>query len=418
MSAAGAVAAPARGALAVPGFRRLWLAGGISAFGDSFTALALLVVLLRLTGSTAAVAGLLIVTGLPQIVLGLQAGVVADRLERRRLMVASELVRGAFVLGLVAVRAGRDAPWLYALAVAQAAVGVFFEPARAAFVPRLVPPELRLSANALDQTLRLVAATTGSALAGLLLGGRGGPALAFSVDAGTFVASAALIAGIAAPAAASGAEADATPEAAPGGRGWQTLGAGLQALLARRALLGLLLTFAVATVGLGFMNVAFVPFVLADLHASTTALGLVRAAQTLGIAAGGACVGWLGARLPARGLVVGGVGGLGLGFAAMAWVPGAGPLFALMPLLGVASSALQAGSTTLLQAHAPDALRGRIESALDTLLVTLLMAAMAAAGALARGAGERRLFLAAGALTLLGGLVGAAAIPGRRAENR
>src|SRR5438045_959871 len=78
----------------------------------------------------------------PQFVLGLHAGLVADRFDRRRVMIVGEITRGLLVLGLVAVRAAQDVPWLYALAIAQAAVGVFFEPGRAAFVPGIVPPDL------------------------------------------------------------------------------------------------------------------------------------------------------------------------------------------------------------------------------------------------------------------------------------
>src|SRR5205085_7177173 len=79
----------ARAVLANPRFRRLWLGEAISQLGDGLTSLALLVVIHRLTGSTAALAAMAIASSLPQLLFGLHAGVIADRMDRRRLMIAS-----------------------------------------------------------------------------------------------------------------------------------------------------------------------------------------------------------------------------------------------------------------------------------------------------------------------------------------
>src|SRR6266850_2680091 len=75
----------ARSALANPDFRRLWLAEAVSQIGDGLTGLAILVVVHRLTGSTTALAIMAILMGIPQLVFGLHAGVIADRVDRRRL---------------------------------------------------------------------------------------------------------------------------------------------------------------------------------------------------------------------------------------------------------------------------------------------------------------------------------------------
>src|SRR5439155_6677681 len=76
-----------RGLFENPGFVRLWLGQAVSQIGDGLTGLALVVAVYRLTHSASSVAALSILTSLPQIVLGLHAGVLADRWERRRVMI-------------------------------------------------------------------------------------------------------------------------------------------------------------------------------------------------------------------------------------------------------------------------------------------------------------------------------------------
>jgi hypothetical protein len=121
--------------LGFPAFRRLWLAQCISDFGDSMTMLGLLLLINALTGSAAAVATLLIVMAGPQIVVGLVAGVYVDRLNRKAVMIGSDLIRGVVVLGFIAVQRA-DQLWLiFGLAALQAAVGTFFTPARSALLP-------------------------------------------------------------------------------------------------------------------------------------------------------------------------------------------------------------------------------------------------------------------------------------------
>src|SRR5438067_3275656 len=131
-------AGPARLALLGPDFRRLWLAHGISQVGDSLTALALLLTVNRLTGSTSMIATLSVVLAAPQLGLGLFAGVLVDRWDRRRTMLVSDLARGVLVLGFLLVRSEHDVWLLYVLGLVQAIVAVFFNPARAALMPRTV----------------------------------------------------------------------------------------------------------------------------------------------------------------------------------------------------------------------------------------------------------------------------------------
>jgi MFS family permease len=81
----------------------LWSGHVVSSFGDALTSLALLLIAQRLTGSTTAVAATAIAIALPQLLVGLPAGVLVDRWNPRRVMIASDLARAVLVLGFIAV---------------------------------------------------------------------------------------------------------------------------------------------------------------------------------------------------------------------------------------------------------------------------------------------------------------------------
>ena len=85
-------------------FRLLFIGQTISQLGDWFNTVAVFALLLDLTGSATAVAWMMIVQFLPVALVGPMAGVVVDRIDRRRLMIAADLVRGVLILGLLFVR--------------------------------------------------------------------------------------------------------------------------------------------------------------------------------------------------------------------------------------------------------------------------------------------------------------------------
>jgi MFS transporter, DHA3 family, macrolide efflux protein len=85
--------------LTVRDFRYMWGAQILCDFGDSLTSLTLLILIRRLTGSTLAMAGLMISFALPTLVFGLLAGVYVDRVDRKKAMMASDLLRALIVLG-------------------------------------------------------------------------------------------------------------------------------------------------------------------------------------------------------------------------------------------------------------------------------------------------------------------------------
>ena len=123
-----------RDLLRIPDFRRLYLAQAISDLGDGMTYLALFLLVLNLTGSTAAIALMSILVALPPVTIGLFAGAYADRHDRRRIMLVSDALRAVVVVSMVLVARADALPALFALACFQAVLGTFFSPARVAMV--------------------------------------------------------------------------------------------------------------------------------------------------------------------------------------------------------------------------------------------------------------------------------------------
>src|SRR5919201_1426510 len=130
-------------------FRLLWLGQVVSQMGDWFDTIAVYTIALRLTGSSRSVALIMVARFLPSVVFGPLSGVVADRFSRRTIMIASDIVRAAVVLGFLFVRRP-DQTWLvYVLTILQLAFSTFFEPAKTAAIPSIVSDRELLAANAI-----------------------------------------------------------------------------------------------------------------------------------------------------------------------------------------------------------------------------------------------------------------------------
>ena len=179
-------------------FRLLWLGQVVSQLGDWFDTIALSTLVLQLTGSGRAVGLVLVARFLPSVFAGPLAGVIADRFNRRRVMIVSDVLRAIVVLGFLFVRRP-DQLWLvYALTVLQLALSTFFEPARSAAVPSVVTPREIVAANAISSVTWSAMLTLGAAVGGVVAG-RFGTDAAFVLDSLTYLVSAALIARIRLP---------------------------------------------------------------------------------------------------------------------------------------------------------------------------------------------------------------------------
>jgi MFS family permease len=176
-------------------FRRLWMAQIVSEIGDWFYTLSIYTLLLQLTGHAGSVALALMLQVLPQTFAGPTAGVVSDRLKRKHVMIAADLIRFVVVLAMLFVRS-RSTVWLvYPLLLAETTMAAFFEPARTAVIPNIAAESEVLVANTLSSATWSVNLLIGAAVGGVVAAFFGRDTV-FILNALSFLTSAFLIGGM------------------------------------------------------------------------------------------------------------------------------------------------------------------------------------------------------------------------------
>ena len=356
-----------------PAFSRLFAAQLISFAGDWFATVALLGLALELTGSPA-IASLLLVVQTGAFALASPiAGVLADRYDRRRLMVIADLARVPVALAFLLAR-DPDTLWIAFVAAALLSLGAaVFEPTSSASLPNLVEegelPEANVLIGAAWGTMLAVGAALGGLVAATL-----GRDVAFAVNAASFAVSALLIVGIRrsfrAPAHA--ASADATHRGLAGVA--ESIRVVLRFARGNRTLAALLLSKTTFGVGTGVILMLAV-FGRDVFKAGDAGIGILFAARGLGALIGPFLVRSI-VGVSERGLIA----GIAASFGIFALSYGLLPLAPILPVAAVAVFAGHLGggaqwtlSSYGLQRAAPDAIRGRVFS-FDYGLVTLTVA--------------------------------------------
>src|SRR5580700_3969062 len=176
-------------------FRRLWSAQVVSEIGDWFYTLTIYNLLLQLTGRAGSVALALVLQVLPQTFIGPTAGVVNDRLRRKQVMIAADLVRVVVVPGMLLVRSQSTVWLVYPLLLAETLMAAFFEPARNAVIPNIARKGEVLIANTLSSATWSVNLLIGASVGGVVAAFFGRDAV-FILNALSFLASAVLIGGM------------------------------------------------------------------------------------------------------------------------------------------------------------------------------------------------------------------------------
>ncbi|MFL5806475.1 MAG: MFS transporter [Roseiflexaceae bacterium] len=277
-------------------FLLLWSGQAVSRLGDSLYQIALAWWVLERTGSAAAMGAVFICGAVPTVVFALIGGVAVDRLPRVRLMLGADALRGVLATGLAALATtNRLEIWHIGLASALfGLVSALFLPAYTALIPDITPRHLLPSANALTSLSAEITSVVGPALGAYLIG-RGGPALAFALDGGSFLFSALCLLSLRQP----------SPTQPPKQGPASILGdlrAGLQTAMAASWLwmtIGMLALLNLT--GRSPMNVAL-PFLVRDsLRADVDMLGILYSVFSLGSIAGAV---WAGQRMQRRGLIV------------------------------------------------------------------------------------------------------------------
>lgn len=385
------------GPLAVPAFRRLLLAAFVSEIGDWVLLVALPVYVYQRTGSVGSTAATFVVALLPGLVLSPLAGVLADRWDRRRLMLVVTLAQAVALLPLLT----GDLVLVNVVMAVQAALASLFEPARTALLPEVVGREQVAAANGLAGVNANLARLIGASLGGLVLAWGGLPGVLW-VDVASFVLAAALL--------ARRFPVRRVPSAGTR-HPWRAWVEGLRAI--RGPLRGMVAVIGMVAVGQGLFMVLFAVFVTERLGGGEAEVGLLRGVQAVGGVVGGAAVGWLARRLSAWSLL----GWSLVAFGAVAATAWNGvhltTVFAfylgVFALCGAPGVVAGAGTMSVLQLHTPDAVRGRVLATFLSLYDAFQALGMVLAGVLAVHLGlttllntQAALYLGAGVLVLAG----------------
>ena len=396
------------GVLRQRNYALLWVGQLISVFGDWVLLIALPFYIFDLTGSALATGAMFMASNLPRVLLGSVAGVFVDRWDRRRTMIATDLLRAALMLTLLTVHSIHWLWIVYLVAFTQALIAQFFTPAKNAIIPLLVSEPDLIAANTLNSVsqnlTRLVAPALGGALYGLF-----GLVSVVWIDSASFLISGVLIVGIALPAI------QREPNATPPGRAWIAVWSewrdGLRLMRADPTITAIFAATGTAMIGEGFFSVMLVPFVKEILHGGPQDFGLLASAQAIGGLIGSLFIGRIG-RTIRPGILIPISGFLfGLSDIALATLPGHGGLPPLLvgvvaiSLAGAPVVGFTVGLQTLLQSSAADAYRGRVFGAYGATVAFMTLIGQAMASVFGNRFSVVPIFTLAGCFEFLGGLV-------------
>jgi MFS family permease len=372
-------------------FLQLWVGQGISFLGDAVSMIALVVLVVQITGSASAVGGALVARLLPTLASPL-AGVLADRLDRRIVLVASDLARAVLVLGIVFVR---DLVVLYLLVFLMGLARTFFNPTIRAAFPSVVGGGDLTRANALISGTFSVSIMVGPALGGLLVASLGVDE-AFLLDAVTYLVSAVLLSRIVLPRSQ-------TEEVSEGFG--QQLRAGIGYLAGARIPLAIVVGAFLTILTINTTIPAEVFLAKVAFGAGDAGYGLLVSLWGGGMILGSAAMAALGDRVSLIPLYF-----LSIFGGALALVgTGLAPVFilALVALMieGVATGLDNVATDTILQKRVPDAFLGRVFAVRFMGYSAGEALAYIAGGLIVDAVGPRFTYLLAGIATAAAGLV-------------
>jgi DHA3 family macrolide efflux protein-like MFS transporter len=382
-------------------FLALWLGQTVSFVGDYFNWLAIPILVERLTGSALMVGLSVISNALPMLLLGPMAGVFVDRWDRRRTMIVADVLRGLLVLACLVVRTPEQVWVYYVVGFLMSCVSRFFFPAQNAVLPLVVPDEDDLlAANAMMQIVQTVGMLAGPALAGFAIG-LWGERVAFVVDSATFFVSAAAILAMTVPRTTAGRRAAGGIAAV-----WAEMREGVAYLFGSPTMAGVLTCLAVVQLALGALNVVWVPFLQRTFGVGAQGLGVVDAAQGVGMVVSGLVLGFVTARLSKIALIGWGLVVIGLTLSGMGLSPRFGYVVALSFAIGLALVPVQSALMTMMQLAVPDLKRGRVGSALNALTTAAGLFSMAGAAGLGDTVGLRTIYVICGFIVTGAGVLG------------
>ncbi len=388
-------------------FGALWAGQLVSLFGDRLHQLALVALVGEATQNGAfAVAMVFFAATVPNLFFGPLAGAFVDRWDQKRVMIASDLLRAAIVL-LIPAAATLNVLYIYPLVFALTTVSIFFRPARTAVIPRIVKEDELVASNSAIWLGDSLADVLGYPLAALFVAFLGSSlALAFWVDAATYLASAALLVTMVIPPVARS-----VAQAATGLRGLRDdLVAGWRFLRGEPVLLVNTLQAVVCQFSIG-VTIGIMAIYATDALSSTAVdararYGFIEMAIGIGNLMGGFMIGLIGARVAKGRMVIIGYVVYGACVAALGLTGNFGAALALALGMGVANMVFVIPTQALFMERTPNEMLGRVIAFRFSAVFGSMTIAMAIGGLMSEALGPSLVFGVFGLLTVAAGLAG------------
>jgi len=376
-----------REALKIPGFKRLWLAQGVSILGDFLAIFGVInLITFRWHGTPLQVTNVMIAYIIPITIVAPLAGVFVDRWNVKRTMIASDLIRSVLILGLIFVTRLEH---IYVIFLLVSTVSSFFGPAQSVTLRTLVPVHGLLSANALMSqafyTMRIIA----PAAAGLLVYWLG-ESSCFYLDTVSFIFSAAMLSTIVVMRVVS-------QKSGAGEKSVRGLlrdyTAGSRFVLTHPAISFVMMAMMTAMFVLSCFSPLISVYVRDQLHAGTRAFGLISAMIGVGLIVGTQTVNAVAKGLSKKHVALSGI--FGLSFATFVLALFKTSLLAGVSMFGIgfAIAFIVVPAQTLMQQETPPEMLGRVSSSFMAVFSLSQLLGLVLSGSLADMIGIRRLFL-------------------------
>ncbi len=371
-------------------FMRLWAGQGVSFIGDAVSLVAMVILVVQITGNASAVGGVLLARLLPTLASPL-VGVYADRFDRRAILVASDLVRAGLVIGVVFTR---DLYLLYTLFFLMGVARTFFNPTIRAAFPGVVGNGDLTRANAIISGTFSVSITAGPALGGLLVA-TVGVNTAFILDAATYLISAAFLYRIPLPRPERNEETTFTRE----------LKEGFSYLAGARVPLAIMIGAFLTMLTINATVPAEVFLAKNTFNAGEAGYGLLVSIWGGGMVLGTALMAVLGNRMRLLPIFFLGVFVSAAALAATGLSPTFVFALAALAVAGLANGLDNVTTDTILQKRVPEALLGRVFSVRVLSFSAGEVLAYPAGGFLVDATGPRSTYLLGGAATAVAGVL-------------
>jgi MFS family permease len=362
-------------------YRYAWTGQVVSEIGDHFNNIAVFSLVMQTTGSGLIVSGVMLARAVPAILAGPVAGVLLDRVDRREIMIASDLVRAVVALGFIATVHVPRTWLLLVLSGLLMFASPFFTSGRAAILPRIASRDELHTANALTQTTQWVTLTVGTMAAGISAAALGYTA-AFVLNSMSFLFSAWAISRLRPP--EGGFRAPAAPLAgAPIARPWHEYLEGLRYMRQQPLLMGIALLGIGWASGGGAAQILFTLFGEVVFDRGPAGIGVLWGCAGIGLILGGTVAHQIGPRIAFRTykrlvavcyLVHGGAYIVFSQMESFGWA---------LVFIGLSRAAVAVSTvlnTTLMLRHVADSFRGRVFSTNESLVWATMMLSMLGAG--------------------------------------